>query len=92
MIWCPTRMANLLSSSLQIIKILLPLCDLLTSCAIKREEAAYFLSPMCLNILHLMADEGIFVAAFLRKLDTNEAIIIEVFSQSERMAKCWNEE
>ena len=60
--WCPTRMANILTASERIVKILFPLSDVLTTTKIKPEESAYFLSPTCLILLHLMADlEPVFV-------------------------------
>jgi len=46
MTWCPTRMANILTSSKRTVEILFPLCDLLTSAYIKEDHAAYFLSPI----------------------------------------------
>ena len=89
MVWCPTRMANLLDSCKRTVVLLIPLCDTLISCCIKKEEAEYFLSPPpCISILHLMADlQGLFIGSFLRKLDTDEALLIEVFTQSEKMVE-----
>ena len=90
--WCPTRMANLLTCSLHTVISLFPLCATITSCAIQAEQSAYFLFPMCINLPYLMADlEGLFVGTFLRKRDTNAAIVIEVFSQSESMVKSLQE-
>ena len=61
-------------------------CDTLVSFAIKKEEAAYFMYPMCFNILHVMADlQGLFTESFSRKLDTDDALLIEVFNESEKM-------
>lgn len=54
--WCPTRMANLLDASRRTVSLLFPLCDVLSTCDIKVEERAYFMSPTCLAILHLMSD------------------------------------
>ena len=88
MIWCPTRMANLLDSCSCTVEMLVPLCDTLVFCAIKKEETTYFMSPMCFNILHLMADLlGLFIGSFLRKLDTDDALLIEVFTESERIVE-----
>ena len=84
MMWCPTRMANLLECSSRTVKILFPLCDMLATTGIKVDQASYFLSPLCLSILHIMADlDEKFVARFLRKLDTNDATIFEVLRLSE---------
>ena len=44
------------------------------------------MSPMCFSIHHGMADlQELFVESFLRKLDVNNALLIGVFNQSERM-------
>ena len=83
MTWCPTRMANLLDASSRAVALLFPLCDVMVSCDIKPEERAYFMSPICLGILHLMADlEELMIGDFLRKLDTDDAIIIDVYGES----------
>lgn len=54
--WSPTRMTNILTSSGRTIEIMFPLHDVLATTQIKPEESAYFLSPTCLSILHLVAD------------------------------------
>ncbi len=42
------------------------------------------MSPTCLALLHVMADlEPVFMKNFLRKLDSSEATIFEVFGLSE---------
>ena len=65
---------------------LIPVCDTLTSCDLKKEQVSYFLSPICLSILYLMADlEGKFVGSFLRQLDASDALIVDVFGLSEMM-------
>ena len=89
--WCPTRMANLLEASSRAVELLFPLCDVMVSCDIKPEERSYFMSPMCLGILHLMADlEGIMINDFLRKLDTDDAIIMDVYGESMRFIDALN--
>ena len=81
MTWCPTRMCNILDCSKRTVDMLIPLCDTLISC-----EVSCFLSPICLSILHLMADlEGKFVGSFLRQLDASDALIVDVFGISEMM-------
>ena len=58
----------------------------LDSCVIKKEETTYFMSPMCFSILHVMADlQGLFLRSFVRNLDTDYALLIEVFTESEIM-------
>ena len=80
------RMDNLLDCCLHTVNILVPLCDLYVTCAITKEEAVYFMSPVCFNILRVMADlQGLFNGSFLRKFDTDDALLIEVFNESERI-------
>ena len=56
------------------------------TCEIKKEEASYFLSPKCLGIMHLLADiEEVFMAKYLRRLDSDEAVIIYVINESANM-------
>ena len=44
------------------------------------------MSLMCFSILHIIADlQGLFFGSFLTKLDTDDALLIEVFNESERM-------
>ena len=88
MTWCPTRMGNILTSSSRAVAILFLICDLLLTANIKKEEAAYFLSPTCMILLHLMADlEKVFMAKYLRKLDKDEATIMEVYGQTENFVE-----
>ena len=84
MTWCPTRMANLLECSARTVKILFPICDMLATTGVNEEETSYFLLPTCLSILHMIADlKEVFVSKFLRKLDTDEATLFNVFRLSE---------
>ena len=92
MTWCPARMANLLECSARTVKILFPICDMLATTGVKEGEASYFLSPICLSILHMMTDlEEVFVSKFLRKLDTDEATLFDVFRLSETFTKSMND-
>ena len=71
---CPTCMANLLDASNRTVELLFPLRDVLVSCDIKAEERAYFMSSMCLGILHLMADLQVYfmeTGAYERNTLTN---------------------
>ena len=78
--------------SAQTVKILFPICGMLATTGVKEEEASYFLSPTCLSILHMMADlEEVFVSKFLRKLDTDEATLYNVFRLSETFTKYMND-
>ena len=86
MLWCLARVTNLLDCYLHTVNILVSLCDTLASCVIKKEETAYFMSPMCFSILHVKADlQGLFIGSFFRKLDIDNELLIKVFKDSERM-------
>ena len=50
-VWCPTRMGYILTSSKRCTELLVPLADVLASCDIKTENASYFLSPKCIAII-----------------------------------------
>ena len=86
-------MANLLECSARRVKILFPISDMLATTSVKEEEeASYFLFPTCLSILHIMADlEEVFVIKFLKKLDTDEARLFDVFRLSETFTKSMND-
>lgn len=44
------------------------------------------MSLICFRILHVMTDvQGLFIGSFLRKLDTDNELLMEVFGGSERM-------
>lgn len=65
MTWCPTRMCNLLQCSSRTVAILFPLCNTLTTARLKKEQSDYFLSPICLSILHMFADlDKLFVGLY----------------------------
>ena len=49
-------MASLLDTCAgAVVGLLFLLCDVLASCDVKQEERAYFMSPLCLAILNLLA-------------------------------------
>ena len=80
MTFCPTRMNYLLQSCDQVAKILVAICDVLATADIKEEERAYFMSPKGMIILHLLADlEPVYTKEYLRKLDVDKGLIIEVY-------------
>ena len=87
MTWCPTRMSNLLTCASQVAKgNLLPLCDVMASCNVKPDERDYLMSPNGMILLHLLADlETAFVPKFLRKLDGDKALVIEMFCTSQKL-------
>ena len=79
-------MGNLLTSSKRTVDMLVPICDVLATCGIKKDEANYFLSPKCLAIMHLLSDiEVVFMAKFLRHLGTDNDVIIDAFNESDNM-------
>ena len=75
MTWCPTQMANLLDTCATIVGLLFLLCDALANCNVMQEERAYFMSPLCLAILHLLADlQEVMISYYLRRLDTDDSV------------------
>ena len=68
-------MFNLLQCNNHTVALLFPLCDALTTAQLNMQQTDYFLSPICLSIVYLFADLQVFVGLFLRKLDTDDAIV-----------------
>lgn len=80
MSFCPTRMAYLLTACGHCVNLLVPLCSVLISLEIKKEQSAIFLTPKCMFILHALADlEVPFKKYFLKVLDTDKANAMDVF-------------
>ena len=78
--FCPTRVSYLLSACAQVLNILVPICDVLASCGIKKEERDYFMSPKCMIIIHLLADlDPMFQRDFLKILDHDDGLIISAY-------------
>ena len=91
MTWCPTRMGNLLTASKRSSEMFVPIYDVISTCGINREEVEYFCSPQCLTVMRVLADlEPPFMAKFLKRLDADDAVIIDVYSESERMVDTIN--
>ena len=64
---------------------------MLATTGVKEEEASYFLFPTFLSIIHIMADlEEVFVL-ILKRLDTDEARLFDVFRLSETFTKSMND-
>ena len=73
MTWCPTRMSNLFTCAAQSVENILP--DVLT-CGIRPEEPSYFMSPISLITVHILADlHTIFVPKFLSKVDSDRSLL-----------------
>ena len=90
-VWCPTHMGCILTSSKRCTELLVPLADALASCDIKKENASYFLSPKCIAIMHILGDvEEVFMEKFIRLLDGDNSVIIDVFHESENAVAALN--
>ena len=64
--WCPTRMMHLLIACRQAVENLVPICNVLVSADIKREERASIMSPKFMIMLHLLSDlEIVFFFVFM---------------------------
>ena len=58
----------------------------------KKKHLTFFHQLVSLGILHMMADlEELFVSNFLRKLDTDEATLCNVFRLSQTFTKSMND-
>ena len=66
----------------------MPLADALASCDIKKENASYFFSPKCIAIMHILGD--VFIEKFIRRLDGDNSVIIDVFHESENAVAALN--
>ena len=90
-VWCPTRMGYILTSSKRCTELLVLLADVLASYDIKKENASYFLSPKCIAIMHILGDvEEVFMEKFIRRLDGDNSVIIDVFHESENAVAALN--
>ena len=90
-VWCPTRMGYILTSSKRCTELLVLLADVLASYDIKKENASYFLSPKCIAIMHILGDvEEVFMEKFIRRLDGDSSVIIDVFHESENAVAALN--
>ena len=77
MSFCLTTVAYLLCACAQVVDLLLPICDVLASGGIRKEESDIFLSPKSMIIIHLLADlELAFQREFLKPLDHDHGAII----------------
>ena len=77
MSFCLTTVVYLLCACAQVVDLLLPICDVLASGGIRKEESDIFLSPKSMIIIHLLADlELAFQREFLKPLDHDHGAII----------------
>ena len=78
--WCPVRMSYLLSPCKLTVDNLIAICDVLISVDIKKEERVYILGPQSMIFLHILSClESEFGKPYLRKLDTDDALISEAY-------------
>ena len=88
--WCPSRMGYILTSSKRCTELLVRLADVLASCDIKKENASYFISPKCIAIMHILYVEEVLMEKFIRRLDGDNSVIIDVFHESENAVAALN--
>ena len=75
MSFCPTRMAYLLKSAAHSVKFLVPLCNVLVTLDVTKEQRDVFLTPKSMFVLHALADlEKPFQKKFLSQLMSIELI------------------
>ena len=80
MTFCPTCTSYLLDSCLKAVELFIPLCDILTTIGIKKEETDSFLAPKNLFIMHNLADlQPVFNKYLLRAVGKDDGIIINTF-------------
>ena len=78
--FCPTRMAYLLTADAHSVKLLVPLCQVLVTLDVKKEQRDVFLTPKSMFVMHALADlEKPFQKQFLKALDTDQSIAIDVY-------------
>ena len=78
--FCPTRMAYILTAAAHSVKLLVPLCNVLVTLDVKKEQRDIFLTPKSMFVLHARADlEKPFQKQFLQALDTDQSIGTDVY-------------
>ena len=87
MTFCPTRMSYLLDSCLKAVELFMPLCDVLTTIGIKKEETDSFLAPKNLFIVHVLADlQPVFNKYLLKAVGKDDGIIVNTFRLNKGLA------
>ena len=93
MTFCPTCMSNLLDSCLKAAEFLIPLCDILITIGIKKEETDSFLAPKNLFIMHILADfQPVFNKYLLKAVDKDDRIIVNTFRLNKGLADHMSQE
>ena len=83
MTYCPTRMSYPLTTSTEIVNLLVPLCDALATANNKKEGRSLFMSPKGMILVHLLADfKNIFFNNYLKILDYHDRFIISSYQIS----------
>ena len=80
-------MSYLLDSCLKAVELFIPLCDVLTTIGIKKEETDSFLAPKNLFIVHVLADlQPVFNKYLLKAVVKDDGIIINTFRLNKGLA------
>ena len=88
MSFCPIRMTYLLTTVAHSAKLLVPLCNVLVTLDVKKEQRDVFLTPKSMFVLHAPTDlEKSFQKQFLKALDTNQSIAIDVYRINSTFAR-----
>ena len=81
-------MAYLLKAAAHFVKLLVPLCNILVTLDIKKEQRDVFLTSKCMFVLHALADlEKPFQKQFLKALDTDQSIAIDIYRINSTFAR-----
>ena len=87
MTYYPPRMSYLTAST-QIVNLLVPLCGVLATANIRKEERSLFMSPKGMNLVHLLANlKNIFFKNYLKILDYHDCLIISSYQISMSFAE-----
>ena len=87
-LFCPTRIAYLLTAAAHSVKLLVPLCNVLVTLDVKKEQRDVFLTPKSMFVLHALADlEKPFQKQFLKALDTDQSIAIDDYRINSTFAR-----
>ena len=81
-------MTYLLTTAAHSAKLLVPLCNVLVTLDVKKEQRDVFLTPKSMFVLRAPTDlEKSFQKQFLKALDTNQSIAIDVYRINSTFAR-----
>ena len=93
MTFCPTCTSYLLDSCLKAVELFIPICDILITVGIKKEETDSFLTPKNLFIIHILADLApAFNKYLLKAVDKDDGIIVNTFRLNKGLADHMSQE